>query len=71
VRRGVQHRGYVGSPFCAEGPALAAPRRAVALAEREGDRRFTAVNNARLGTLHLLAGAPPMPRLRSSRPSGC
>ena len=36
--------------------ALERQRQAVVLAEREGDRRITAVNSARLGLLHLLAG---------------
>ena len=36
--------------------ALEWQRQAVVLAEREGDRRITAVNSARLGLLHLLAG---------------
>ena len=38
--------------------ALSWQRRALALAEREGDRRITAVNSARLGALHLVAGDP-------------
>jgi predicted ATPase/DNA-binding SARP family transcriptional activator len=36
--------------------ALAHQERALTLAEHEGDRRITAVNAARLGLLHLLAG---------------
>jgi hypothetical protein len=34
-------------------------QRALRLAEIEGDRRITAVNSARLGLLHLVAGDPP------------
>lgn len=36
--------------------ALRWQREALALAEQEGDRRITAVNSARLGLLHILAG---------------
>jgi hypothetical protein len=42
--------------------AVEQQERALLLAQREGDRRITAVNAARLGQLHLLAGDVPAAR---------